>query len=189
MKKTELVYRQLLYEALEQQNRSLTQAGLARALGLSLSTVHHALQPLRTMGAVRIRQRSCEIVNPKKLLYYWASIRHLERDIIYQTRVSRPVDEIEKAMPGTVLFAAYSAYKFRFRSVPADYSEVYVYSSDLTELQKRFPPAAGPPNLMVLKKDVDRMTLGHLFVDLWNLKEWYAREFLQELEARLSLEE
>ncbi len=186
MKKTELVYRELLYQAVEQQNRSLTQLGLARSLGLSLNTIHQALRPLREMGAVRVRQRSLSVTSVRKVLLYWASVRRLDRDIIYQTRVQAQPAEIEKRMPPAVVFAAYSAYKFRFHSTPADYSEVYVYSADLPELKKRFPPAGGPPNLFILKPAGD-VTLAQLFVDLWNLKEWYAKAFLDEMEKTYGL--
>ncbi len=93
--------------------------------------------------------------------------------------------EIEKSMPPDVTFAAYSACKFMFKTMPADYSEVYVCSNNLAEIRKRFPEKKNVPNLFVLKKDFEGMTLGHLFADLWNLKEWYAKEFLKELEERL----
>ncbi len=59
----------------------------------------------------------------KKILLNWANKRNLEGDMAYSARAGRPVAEIEKSMPGDVVFAAYSAYKFMFKSVPADYSE------------------------------------------------------------------
>ncbi len=171
MKKIEFVYREILFQAMENKNRKLTQAGLSKSLGLSLSTVNHALKPLRKMGAVRIKQRSLEVVNPRKILLYWASTRNIEKDIIYSTRVQKHAEEIEKAMPWEVVFGAYSAYKFMFNSMPADYSEVYIYSADIEEIKKRFPENKNPPNLFVLKKEFEKMTIAHLSVDLWNLKE------------------
>ena len=30
------------------------------------------------------------------------------------------------------------------------------------------------------------MTLANIFVDLWNLKEWYARDFLNAVEERIN---
>lgn len=194
MKKAELVYREILKGFMEGKKARFTQLELAKGLKISLSTVNNALRPLRKMGAVRVKRRSFEVVNVRKILYYWASTRNLEKDIIYKTRVEvrGTVAEIEKGMPPGVVFAAYSAYKFRFKDAPADYSEVYVYCSndDLKELMMRFPQKAKKaivPNLFVLRKDFEnnKMPLTHIFVDLWNLKEWYAKDFLKSLEERL----
>ncbi|HLD56697.1 MAG TPA: winged helix-turn-helix domain-containing protein [archaeon] len=187
MKKIELVYREILYQTIEKKSRKLTQLDLSKTLQISISTVHHALKPLKKMGCIRVKLKGLEIVDPKKILLYWASIRNLEKDVIYQTRVSKPVDEIEKSMPGDVVFAAYSAYKFMFKKMPADYSEVYVYANDIEEIKKRFPENKNPPNLFVLKKEFNEMVLANLFADLWNLKEWYAKAFLKELEDKLNL--
>jgi len=187
MRRKELVYREMLYQAIEKRNRRLTQAELSRSLRISLSTVNHAVKPLKSMGAVRVKLRGLEVVDVRKILLYWASIRDLEKDIIYKTRMDKPVTDIEKNMPGDIMFGAYSAYKFIFKRMPADYSEVYVYSNNLAEIKKRFPENKNIPNLFVLKKEFDNMTLAHLFVDLWNLKEWYAKEFLKEMEDKLKL--
>jgi hypothetical protein len=189
MRKTELVLREVLYQALERKNRVLTQLGLARSLGVSLSTVNYALAPLRNMNAVAVGLRNFRVIDAKKMLYYWASIRNLRRDIIYSTRADFSVRDIESRMPDSAVYAAYSAFRFRFDSVPADYSEVYVYCDAAVE--KRFPRTSGQPNVFVLAKDpfIDRYgkitTLAQTFVDLWNLDTWYARDFLKELEARL----
>jgi len=88
-------------------------------------------------------------------------------------------------MPKDTVFAAYSAYKFHFKDVPADYSEVYVYDDD--EVKKRFSPNKNTPNIFVLKKDANcDMTLANIFVDLWNLSEWYAKDFLNAMEERIN---
>ncbi len=189
MKGTELVYREILYQAMEKKNQVLTQAEIARVLGCSLSTVNRAVSNLERMGAVEVKTRSLHILDIKKILFYWASLRNLHRDIIYATRVEKPVREIEKLMPEVAIFGAYSAYKFIFDDVPADYSEVYVYGDE--SLKKRFPPARGPPNLFVLKIDEGMkrygksVTSANLFVDLWNLREWYAKEFIKAMEEKL----
>lgn len=190
MKKVELVCREILYGALETGKARFTQIGLAGALGISISTVNNALRPLRKMGAVRVKRRSFEVVNARKILYCWASIRNLEKDIIYRTRISSTVSEMEKKLPPDVVFAAYSAYKFRFKDVPADYSEVYVYCDEdnLKELVRRLPLRRGSPNLFVLRKDFlgNQMSVANVFVDLWNLREWYAGDFVKALEVRLN---
>jgi predicted transcriptional regulator len=188
MKRIEEVYREMLFQSMEKKNNTLTQSSLAKALNLSLSVVNLALSPLRKMNAVNIKQRSLDIIDKKKLLYYWASVRNLDKDIIYKTRVDKPVREIESEMPADVIYAAYSAYKFKFKDVPADYSEIYVYSDDIKEIEKRFPKNNKAPNLFVLKKDTNmkQVTLALIFVDLWNLKEWYAKDFLKAMESKLN---
>ena len=184
MLQRELVYWKILEQA-EQGTRTMTQLLLAKELKCSLSTVNYALRSLIDMGAVRINQRSFDISNGKKVLLYWASIRNLQKDIIYATRSNQSVSEIEKNMPADVLFGTYSGYKLLHKQVPAEYSEVYVYSNNLDELQERFPKNANPPNLYVLKKQMDKMTLTHIFVDVWNVKEWYAKEFLNAMEEKV----
>lgn len=189
MKNKELVYREMLYQAMEKKNKTSTQAYLAKALNISLSTANNALKPLRKMGAVKVNPRNFVVTEPKKVLYYWASIRNLEKDIAYKTRLNMPVREIEKSMPDDAVFTAYSGYKFKFKDVPSDYSEVYVYGADL---EKRFSPNKNTPNLFVLKKDElaekygKTATIAQLFVDLWNIREWYAKEFLKALEAKIN---
>ena len=190
MKRIEEVYREMLFQSMEKNNSTLTQSYLANTLNVSLSIVNLALKPLRNMNAIKIKKRSFDIIDKKKILYYWASIRNLEKDIIYKTRVEKPVRKIESEMPSDIIYAAYSAYKFKFKDVPADYSEVYIYSDNSKEIQKRFPKNNNTPNLFVLKKDknMETVTIANIFVDLWNLKEWYAKDFLTALEKRLVVE-
>ena len=185
MKKLELVYLEILSN-FEKRIKKMTQAAIAAKLCISLSTANHALAPLLKMGAIAVFKNGFSVVNARKILYLWASIRNLEKDIIYQTRVEASVKEIEKMMPPQVLYGAYSGYKFRFNDVPSDYSEVYVYADELEEIKKRFPEKKGPSNLFVLKKDFKEGSIALLFADLWNLKEWYAKDFLDALEKKMN---
>ncbi len=192
MKKIELVYREILFNALEKNSKNMTQANLARTLKMSLSTVNLAIKPLARMNAVQIKTRSFEVIDAKKILYCWASMRNIEKDILYKTRVEQPVKNIEAELPGNTIFGAYSGYKLKFNDVPADYSEVYVYAESIEEIKKRFPANSKNPNLFVIQKDkeMDRYgkscTAAQLFVDLWNLKEWYAKEFLIAVEEKIN---
>ncbi len=186
MKKIELVYKEILFQVMEKKNRTLTQDYLARTLQVSLSTVNYALKQLLKMNSIRIKRMNFEVVDARKILYYWASIRDLEKDIIYKTRSNVTAREIEKNMPSDVIFTAYSAYKFMFKEVPSDYSEVYIYTNNIEEIKKRFKETKGPFNLFVLKKNFGKMTLAHLFVDFWNLKEWYSKDFLKALEEKIN---
>ena len=195
MKRMELVYREILYKAIEEKERRFTQSELSKTLGISLSIVNAAVRKLHDLGSVRVLARSFEIVDIRKILYYWASIRNFWKDVIYQIRVEMPVREIERNMPD-LIYSAYSAYKFKFKDVPADYSEVYVYASD-NELKRiknrfdRFEKNKLKPNLFVLRKDslMDKyksIPLAQIFVDLWNLREWYAKDFVQDFEKKFN---
>jgi len=189
MKKNEIIYREILYQSIERKNNILTQADLSRSLNVSLSTVNMAVKHLERLGSIIIKKRNFHIIDIKKILYYWASIRNLQKDIIYKTRVEKPITEIEKLMPDNIIFTAYTSYKLSFKDVPADYSEVYIYGNE--SLNERFQINKGIPNLFVLKKDSlienygKKTTIANTFVDLWNLKEWYAKEFINAMEERL----
>lgn len=190
MKKIEFVYRELLYQCLEKGNRRFTQLSLSKELKLSTSMVNFALKPLKKMNAVEVRQRGFSVIDPRKALYNWASVRNIEKDIVYSTRAEMPVIEIEKAMPDNIVYGAYSAYRLRFRDAPADYSEAYIYGDET--LKERFPERKGPANLFILKKDPlmgrygKLTTIAQTFVDLWNIKSWYAGEYLRALEAHIN---
>lgn len=192
MKKKEWVYRQILYEAAGKKTR-LTQLGLSKELGISLCTVNNALKPLAQMGIISIRRMGFELLEPKKLLLFWASVRNLQKDVVYSTRADMGIAQIEKNMPDGVIYTAYSGYKFRLKSAPADYSEVYVYAGAeaLKEIEKRFARKEGPQNLFVLKTDCALEKIAHnkvapleqIYADLWNLRQWYAKEFTNALEG------
>jgi predicted transcriptional regulator len=195
MKKTEQVFREVLYQAIEKNNPCLKQSELSKKLKFSLSTINLAVKKLERMNAIKIKKMEFRVTDVKKILYLWASTRNLEKDIIYQTRAEMPVREIEKNLPN-ITYAAYSAYKFRFKDVPADYSEVYVYADEkeAEEIKKRFPLNGKNPNLFVLKQEglgeyPKTGTIAQVFVDLWNLKQWYASDFLKALEQKIMLKE
>jgi DNA-binding transcriptional MocR family regulator len=188
MKKNEWVYREILFRALERGERFFSQKSLASRCQTSIGNVHEALRPLEQMNCIEKKPMGFTVINPKKILLYWASTRNLERDVVYSTRADKGVNEIEKALP-PVIFTAYSGYRFRFGSAPSDYSEVLVYG-DRERIEERFPQSQGKPNLIVLKTDphietFKKAPVAQLFVDLWNLNTWYADEFVKALEKRI----
>ncbi len=198
MKKTEAVYREILFRAIEKNKFILTQSELSKKMGISLSVINLALKRLNSLGAVKIQQRNFHVLDVKKILYLWASVRNLKKDTIFQTRIEAPVREIERILPN-IFYTACSAYKLRFDDVPADYSEVYVYADEkeLETIKKRicnlkvsFKNSKSNPNFFVLKKDSSlsmykKLPLAQIFVDLWNLQEWYAKDFINALENKL----
>ena len=59
------------------------------------------------MNAVEVRQRGFSLIDPRKALYHWASVRSIEKDIVYSTRVEMPVIEMEKAMPDNIILGLF----------------------------------------------------------------------------------
>lgn len=166
-------------------NPVFEQKELAEKFNFSTSTVFAALKPLRSIGAVTVTGRNFKIADFEKILLFWATHRNLNRDIIYQTRVEAPALEIEGLMPPNITYGAYSAARMLLKSASADYDKVYVYSDSL---EKRFPQKAGAPNIFALKSDPflknGITTVSQTFVDLWNLPDWYAQDFLNDLKAK-----
>ncbi|MFH0713050.1 MAG: hypothetical protein V1722_00160 [Candidatus Micrarchaeota archaeon] len=192
MKRKEEVY---LYILEKYKTGKITQDGIANALDISLSTVNNALLPLRKMHAVDVKPRELRVIDQEKIRTYWATIRKLDKDVLYSTCVASGVKEIENSLPSNVIFTAFSGYKFKFDDVPADYSEVYAYCTEeqLAEIKRRFPEKKGAKNLYLLKANdtIASTTSGSiaatnlLFVDLWNASGWYARDFLNALGEKL----
>lgn len=196
MKKEEVLYRTIAEEYLKKTNR-FTQLGLSKELNVSISTVNNAVKNLQRINAVRIKKRSFFVTVFDRLMMFWATHRNLKKDIIYSTRSELSVKEIEGSMPPQALFTAYSAYRMILNDAPADYSETYVYASEdvLKEIKRRFPQKQGSPNVIVLKPDYKmeenaekmkgRVSLPQVFVDLWNISTWYAKEYSDALEKKI----
>lgn len=194
MFKKEIIWREILYQGLEKNNRQFQQKILAADFGFSLSTVFNSLKIPRKIGAVKVSGRNFILIDPLKLLYLWATCRNLEKEIIYKTNVKESIREIEGLMPQDIVFGAYSAFKFRIKEPPpADYDKIYIYSSPKTlpKIKRRFPPQRGYENLIILKSDPilkkygQTTSLAQTFVDLWNLPEWYSRDFYLALEQKI----
>ncbi|MBO3754935.1 MAG: hypothetical protein FGF53_08710 [Candidatus Brockarchaeota archaeon] len=186
--KKERVYREILNGVFEGKTRVFKQLELSRVCKLSLSTVNYALRPLERMNAVEKKRFGFTVLDPKKILLYWASVRRLEKEIVYQTYVEEPVEKIESEVPANSVFTAYSAFKFRFKKIPSEYSEVVVYGVE-RDFERRFGKESTrlKPNLIVLNLDehLSRFKIApiaQIFVDLWNLRSWYAKDFLREME-------
>jgi hypothetical protein len=196
MKKIETIWHYLLQEALQNRSFRHTQEELSQHLRFSLSTVHHALKAPTELGAIRKETKFFVLEDVKKLLLYWASVRNFSRDIIYQTAVETSMQEAEGlAIPNTI-FACYSAARIHLNEAPADYAKTYWYiqESGLFEAHRRFPvnaKAKREPNVFFLRmpeampKYGNTTTLPQTFVDIWNLRDWYAKDFCKALEEKI----
>ncbi|PIQ69848.1 hypothetical protein COV89_03635 [Candidatus Shapirobacteria bacterium CG11_big_fil_rev_8_21_14_0_20_40_12] len=191
MKKIEIIWRELLYSALEKDERRFEQKDLAAKFGFSTSTVFQALKIPRQMGAVRVTGRYFILEDPEKLLYHWASVHNLENDILASFKVGEPVLDIEAKMPPEVIFGAYSAARMSLTTPPADYDKVYIYTDDIEKIKDRFEVKKGIPNLFILKQDEflsdygQKTVTAQTFVDLWNLKDWYAKEYVKAIKEKI----
>lgn len=191
MKKIEIIWRELLFQAIEKKTRQFTQKELAEKFGFSTSTIFQSLKTPRKMGAVRVTGRFFILEDPRKLLFHWASVRQPQKEIIFAGVVDLPIMEIEGLMPPGVVFAGYSAARQILGEPPADYDQVWVYTLDLESIKKRFAFEKGRENLIVLAADPFLLkygqitTLSQTFVDLWNLPSWQAKDFTSALEGRI----
>lgn len=190
--KLERVYREILYRTFDlKKNDVFKQNQLSKECNLSISTVNYALKPLEKMNAIQKMRLGFKAVNPKKILLYWASTRRLSKDVIYETFADEKIEKIESSMPSKSVFTAYSAFKFHFKQIPSEYSEVVVYGNK-EDFENRFGKENKKfkPNLIVLKLDEHllkfKMTpTAQIYVDLWNLGTWYAEEFRKKLEESI----
>jgi hypothetical protein len=192
MTKKEVIWREILFQATENKKIEFTQKELAQKYKFSLSTVFNAFKIPRQSNAIE-GKRGFKVRDLEKFLYLWATFRKIKKDIIYQTAVIKGVFDIEGEIPPTAIFGAYSAFSKKYREAPADYDKVYVYSNEneVEEIKKRFPLQKGYQNLIVLKADPWLKNFGQLtldcqtFVDLWNLPEWYAKDYLDALKTKI----
>lgn len=190
MKKIEIIWRDILEEA--KNTNTFEQKLLAKKYSFSTSTVFAALLPLRNIGAVTVTGRNFRVVNLEKILIFWATHRNLKKDITYQTHVDLPVLEIEGLVDNQTVFAAYSAARVLLKNSPSDYDKVYVYHHEPEELVRRFSQDKDkiPSNFFILKPDQYISNYGkttppsQTFIDLWNLSDWYADEFLKALKEK-----
>jgi hypothetical protein len=143
----------------------------------------------RRAGAVRVGGRGFEIVDWPKLLTIWAVFRHLPRDTIWTARMAGTASDVEGEMVPEAAFTGPSAWKFARNLAMADYCHVLVYlpSDRLPDLKARMEPLTskrGPTRLTVLRPDARLLVPvppEQVYVDLWQLPDWWAAEFLRDM--------
>ena len=194
MKKIETTWHHLLWLSLEKHQFKHTQKSLANYFGYSLSTINLAVKKAAAIGAVKMSGKFFILSDPKKLLFYWATHRNLNKDIIYKTYSDLAISEIESLIPPKSLIGGFSAAKEILGETPSDYSKVFFYLplEEVKIAEKRYPKSKkGPENIFVLKsypkqKEYGQVTtLPQTFVDLWSLPDWYAKDFLTFLEEKI----
>ncbi len=133
------------------------------------------------------------LIDPKRALLYWAITRELGKDVAYTTFVPSRVEELEAELPRGAILTAYSGFRARFGSTPADYEQVFVYA-DVDVIKRAFKPTSGEKrNLFVLTPDehLQRLSeknvapLVQIYVDLWQLGAPASR-FVEEIEREFA---
>jgi hypothetical protein len=196
MLKKEVIWREILVQSRLKKKRIFTQKELALNFGFSLSTVHNALKAPRQNHSIKVTGRFFVLENYQKLLYLWANEHSFKKEILYQGKTGSDILELEKQIPPEITFGLYSAFKFYYQEAPADYDHLYLYiePKDLETFKKRFQlpeKSKAPANIFFFKKDSwlnlyrEAMPLEQIFVDIWNSPEWYAKDFLKQLEEKL----
>jgi len=186
MLKIEYVWRELLYQAIELENPYFQISALSKKFGLSTSVVAHALKPLKELSIIETAKTRSQIINAEKLLFFYATRRRFGKDIVYQTFSPLALKQREASLPSSTYLTAFSAMRLYYHKTPADYDHVYFYTDEVNEVKNRFVAINKPPNLFALEADpflflYPKTPLAQIFADLWNLPEWYARDYWIDL--------
>lgn len=191
MRKIDRVMREVLHQYHERGRRFFNQKELAGSCGLSLGTVNPLVSRFELMGMVERRPLGFRLVDPKRMLLYWAATREISGDVAYTTFSAEPLPRMEERLSSMGLLTAHSGYRRLFGSCPVDYSRVFVYAPP-EEVKKVYGSRRKRPNLFVLTPDEHLLRLGRggavppvqLYVDLWQLGSLAGR-LLEDLERRL----
>ncbi len=195
MKKKDFVIREILYRVYEKNEFFMTQKSLAQTCNVSLDTANQVVKKLSQFRAIEKKPLAFRVVNPQKILLYWASTRNLAADVVYSTYSPNPIEEIEEDMPNDAIFTAYSGYRKKFGEPAIAYDEVFVYA-DPDDVKRKFAEKTVPgKNIVVLKKDPDIKRVSNngvvpvalLYADLWQLGTSLAERLIIELNQKLKL--
>lgn len=197
MNKKCAIYREILYRKRTAGQIRFTQKELAQSLGISTSTVFHALQTARDTSIIRVTGRFFVLQDYRKLLYLFATERNLKKDIADSWHLDGSPFDIESVMPPFVNFGLYSAARFFFPVMPVEYDHVYIYArpedigSVKTRIGKYMPnngdEKRGVKNFFIITPDPFFSRYTHplfeqIFADVWNAPEWYAKDILKTCE-------
>ncbi len=193
MRKIDRILREILHRFYEHGERFFNQKGLSATCEISLGTINPLIARLEQLGALERKPLGFRLIDPKRALLYWAVTRELGKDIAYTTFVPDRVEKLEAELPSGAILTAYSGFRAKFSSTPADYEQVFVYA-DTDVVKRAFKPTAkGRHNLFVLAPDehLQRLSehgvapLVQIYVDLWQLGAPASR-FVEELEREFA---
>ena len=193
--KTEQVWRHLLVGAIEEgQRRWPSVTALAVEMGLSISTVHRALDYPAEIGVVVVRgSGGLRVLDPGRLLMVWAGRRRLVADITDRFTVDASAPAVERAITSrNAVLGGFGAVVSRVGgNTIADYETVLVYGNP--RLRRLPATSEGARQTEVIVLDADPLLsrygqttpLAQAWVDLFNLPGWQASRFVHDLAPRL----
>ncbi|MEM3402380.1 MAG: hypothetical protein QW179_05565 [Candidatus Hadarchaeales archaeon] len=196
MKKEERVIRQILYQYYELDTRFTNQKALAALCRVSLGTVHPVVDRLAKLGAVEKKPLGFRVIDPVRILLYWANTRNLHEDISGRVETSQNVAETEMNLQKSCVLTAYSALKRKIGSALKEYNEVYVYGS-FTRIKNQFRNSPGNITTVIVLKPDDHLLeisrdgvapLGQIYADLWQLGA-PAKPWVEFLDKKMRLQE
>lgn len=196
--KWERVAREILCGVLEEK-KLFSQAGIARACGVSLGLVNKTVRRFEETGGVQVVPRGLRVVDANKVLLQWAA--WASRKAKWRGyRVRKSAEEIEASLPSGVVFTAFSGWRLLSGSTPADYGQVHVYvdeenaerggGAELFEAWlEENKPAKGLENLFVAPADRHLLSkskrgvapVPQIFVDLYSSPDLSAKYFLKDV--------
>ena len=86
MLKQEAVIRKILSQSLYEDD-IIDQQQISQSLNVSIGSVNKVISRLQRMGSVSKTGRRYSVTSFKKILMFWSSLRNLQRDVVYSTRV------------------------------------------------------------------------------------------------------
>lgn len=193
LSKTEILWRHLLVEALERDNRRSTITDLSERFSMAPSTVHRALVVPREMGAVDTVRSGLVLRDPMRLLLHWAGTRRLSHDRPFKVHTGLAVGDIQDRLPPSAVPTGAAAYARRFRNDVADYAVVYCYHGEPAVAIASLPDDLGEPDLVILEPDPflsvygDIASIPQTYVDLFATAGWQAQRFLHAMSERLEV--
>lgn len=113
-----------------------------------------ALAKPTAIGAIRKSGKFFVLSDAKKLLYLWATTRNLSHDILYTTKSTHTMRELEGLAPPNAIYGGYGAAVKLLGSTPADYTQIYLYAplESLKDVQRRFPKSTqGNSEIIILR--------------------------------------
>jgi hypothetical protein len=191
--KTEIVWRHLLVEAIENENRRSSITELSKLFDMGPSMVHRALVVPRAIGAVDSLNRGLVTRDPMRLLLHWAGTRNMARDHPFRVHTGLPSLEIQRRLPPDAVVTGAAAYARRYRNDVADYTTVYCYHPDPDVVLGSVPDKVGDPDLVILEPDPFLQRYGEIaslpqtYVDLFVTAGWQAQRFLHRMNERLDV--
>lgn len=192
MKKYERIYREILIGVLNKKER-FTQFELSKKCHVSIGLVNKILKKLRENGSVEVFPMQFRVIDASRILFDWAAKRNINKDVSEKYCIDMKTLEIEKSSP--FILTAYSGWRLLNKSIPFEYTKVYVY---VPEEQRDFfgiwlkdkPVVKGKENLFVIfTKDrhlVENSAkkiapLPQIFVDLYSLSQIESKYFISDI--------